>query len=48
MHNVRRLERMVRLHLPPEPEPPAEVIPLGRYLRPANQYALTRTKKEER
>jgi transposase len=48
MHNVRRLERMVQLHLPPEPEPLAKVIPLGRYLRPANQYALTRTNKEER
>ena len=48
MHNVRRLERMVQLDLPPEPEPLAKVIPLGRYLRPANQYALTRTNKEDR
>jgi hypothetical protein len=48
MHNVRRLERMVQLDAPPEPEPLAKVIPLGRYLRPSNQYALRRTTKEER
>jgi transposase len=47
MHNVRRLERMVQLDTPPVPEPLAKVIPLGRYLRPANQYALKRTNTEE-
>jgi transposase len=47
MHNVRRLERMVKLDTPPEPEPLAKVIPLGRYLRPANQYALKRNNKEK-
>jgi len=47
MHSVRRLERMVKLNAPPEPAPAGKVIPLGRYLRPANQYALKRKKKEE-
>jgi transposase len=41
MADVRRLERMVKLALPPEPpRPPSNVIPLARYLRPASQYAL--------
>jgi len=38
--DVRRLGRMIELGiLAPEP-PPARVIPLARYLRPASQYAL--------
>jgi len=47
MHSIHRLERMVKLNAPPEPKPAGKVIPLGRYLRPANHYALKRTKKEE-
>jgi hypothetical protein len=42
MIDVRRLERMLRLG-PPRPAPtppPAKVIPLARFLRPASQYAL--------
>jgi len=38
--DVRRLGRMIEGgFLPPQP-PPARVIPLARYLRPASQYAL--------
>lgn len=45
MVDVRRLERMLQLGRPRQrvaSEPPARsnVIPLGRYLRPADQYAL--------
>lgn len=47
MHSIRRLERMVKLDAPTAPTAPGKVIPLGRYLRPANQYALKRTTKEE-
>jgi hypothetical protein len=40
MLDVRRLERMLERATPaPKPEP-AQVIPLARYLRPTNQYAL--------
>lgn len=42
MLDVRRLERMLQLGRPrtlPKPEP-SNVIPLARYLRPNNQYAL--------
>jgi len=48
MHSIRRLERMVKLDAPVDSNPPGKVIPLGRYLRPTNQYALTRTTKEEK
>ncbi|MCP3105588.1 hypothetical protein LZ198_42765, partial [Myxococcus sp. K15C18031901] len=41
MLDVRRLERMVKLALPPEP-PSSNVIPLARFLRPTSQYALCR------
>jgi len=41
MIDVRRLERMLQLPPPTDPEPPpAKIIPLGRYLRPPRQYAL--------
>jgi transposase len=45
MFDVFRLERMIKLAVPPgpspEPEPePARVIQLGRFLRPASDYAL--------
>jgi hypothetical protein len=43
MLDVRRLERMVKLALPPAPPPPPNnVIPLARFLRPPSQYALSR------
>jgi hypothetical protein len=40
--DVRRLQRMLDVAAAPSPAPvtPARVIPLGRYLRPARQYAL--------
>ncbi|HUQ81868.1 MAG TPA: hypothetical protein VM076_12040 [Gemmatimonadaceae bacterium] len=41
MIDVFRLERMLKLAAAPPPAPePARVIPLGRYLRPAADYAL--------
>lgn len=47
MHNVRRLARMVEQAAPAEPERTAQVIPLGRYLRPDSRYALRRHNKEK-
>lgn len=39
--NVKRLRRLIELAAPPRaPEPPAKVIPISRYLRPPEQYAL--------
>ncbi len=45
MLDVRRLERMITNARPPHPNlaPPARVIPLARYLRPASLFALSRT-----
>jgi transposase len=41
MTDVHRLERMLKLAAPPATAaPPAQVIPLGRYLRPVRDYAL--------
>jgi hypothetical protein len=41
MLDVHRLKRMLEQGVaPPPPVPPARVIPLGRYLRPASQYKL--------
>ena len=41
MLDVHRLQRMVAQGLVvPSAPPPARVIPRGRYLRPATQYAL--------
>jgi hypothetical protein len=41
MIDVFRLERMLKIAAPPAPEPElARVIPIGRYLRPAADYAL--------
>ena len=45
MHDVRRLARMVEQNVQPEPERLARVIPIGRYLRPANQYAMNRKER---
>jgi hypothetical protein len=44
MLDVHRLKRMLELATPTTPAPaPARVIPLARYLRPPQQYALTFT-----
>jgi hypothetical protein len=44
MVDMRRLERMLKLAVkPPEPKPAAKVIPIARYLRPTEQYALPLT-----
>jgi transposase len=40
MIDVFRLERMLKLAAPAPPVEPARVIPVGRFLRPANDYAL--------
>jgi transposase len=41
MFDVFRLERMLKLAVPPAPAPePARVIEVGRFLRPASDYAL--------
>jgi hypothetical protein len=40
MLDVHRLKRMLALGHPPSASAPARVIPLGRFLRPASQYAL--------
>ena len=41
MIDVFRLERMLKIAAAPAPPPePARVIPIGRYLRPATDYAL--------
>jgi transposase len=41
MLDVRRLERMVQHAAPAPPTPPGKVIPLARYLRAPEQYALS-------
>ena len=44
MLDVHRLKRMLELATPATlPAAPARVIPLARYLRPAQQYALSFT-----
>lgn len=40
MLDVHRLKRMLALGQPASATAPARVIPLGRFLRPASQYAL--------
>ena len=41
MFEIRRLQRMLELAAPPVPATgTARVIPIGRFLRPAKQYAL--------
>jgi hypothetical protein len=40
MLDIHRLERMLKLPLPAPAAPPATVIPIARYLRPPEQYAL--------
>ena len=46
MVDVHRLAEMVRLAVRLEPPPPAKVIPLARFLRPASQYALPLARRE--
>jgi hypothetical protein len=46
MVDVYRLADLVRLGVRLEPPPPAQVIPLARYLRPASQYALPLARRE--
>jgi hypothetical protein len=48
MVDVYRLADLVRLGVRLEPPPPAQVIPLARYLRPASQYALPLARRERR
>jgi transposase len=40
MLSVRRLARLLELATPPSAAPPARILPLARYLRPATAYAL--------
>jgi len=47
MLSVRRLARLLELATPAPPPPPARVLPLARYLRPATHYALPRPRREE-
>jgi transposase len=47
MLSVRRLARLLELASPPPAAPPARVLPLARYLRPATHYALPRPAREE-
>jgi hypothetical protein len=47
MLSVRRLARLVELAAPSPAPPPARVLPLARYLRPAAAYALPRPRREE-
>lgn len=46
MVDVHRLAEMVRLDTRLAAPPPAQVIPLARYLRPASQYALPLARRE--
>ena len=48
MLSVRRLARLLALAAPPAPPPPARVLPLARYLRPATHYALPPPSAERR
>ena len=48
MLSVRRLARLLELATPPTPPPPARVLPLARYLRPATHYALPLPSAERR
>jgi hypothetical protein len=48
MLSVRRLARLLELALPPAPPPPARILPLARYLRPASHYALSPPAAERR
>ena len=46
MHDVTRLERMLKRAAPPLEGPIAQVIPIARFLRPASQYALPLASRE--
>ena len=48
MLSVRRLARLLELATPPPAVPPARVLPLARYLRPATHYALPLATPEQR
>jgi len=48
MLSVRRLARLLELATPPPAVPPARVLPLARYLRPATHYALPLATPERR
>jgi hypothetical protein len=41
MTNVHRLRRLVETAPPPPPSPTARLVPIARYLRPAEQYRLS-------
>jgi hypothetical protein len=51
MHDYRRLERMVKLGQvatpSPTPTPPNNVVPISRFLRPAQHYALPLASREQ-
>jgi hypothetical protein len=47
MLSVRRLARLLELAAPPPAVPPARVLSLARYLRPATHYALPRPARNE-
>jgi hypothetical protein len=47
MLDVHRLKRMLELATPAAPAATARVIPLARYLRPAQQYALAFTRNPQ-
>ncbi len=42
MHDIKRLTRMVELGITTAAEPVQRELPLGRYLRPASEWALAR------
>ncbi len=49
MHEVHRLERMLKLGPPPAPrpeQPAGNVVPIARFLRPPSQYALPLASRE--
>ena len=50
MHDVRRLERMIKLARPHHPEAmpgSAKIVPIARFLRPQTQYAIVLTQNKQ-
>lgn len=47
MLDVTRIGRMLKIVAPPPEAPRANVIPIARYLRPANQYAMPFASREQ-